>query len=108
MTRSEFLALMKFPVEWDQYGMYPDELFRWQVSAYQQGHEEASEHDRNGAFHWWLRRNPSKQQLEMLLLLARVDPDEALAQDVRAYLRKAQHFDSDLAKIDAELFGGVG
>jgi hypothetical protein len=105
MTRSQFLALMKFPPEWDEYGMYPEELFQWQASGYEQGHEEASEHDRNGAFHWWLRRNPSKDQLEKLLRLARADPDAALGQDVRAYVRKADRFDSDLARIDAELFG---
>jgi hypothetical protein len=104
MTRSDFLSLMHFPIEWDRYGMYPDELFEWQISGYQPGHEEASEHDRNGAFHWWLRRNPSKSELEKLIRLARLDPEAALGEDVRGYLRKAERFDSDLAKLDEELF----
>lgn len=104
MTRLQFLELMKFPAEWDQYGMYPEELFQWQIAGYEPGHEEASEHDRNGAFHWWLRQNPSKEELEKLLRLARVDPDAGLGQDVRTYIRKALCFDSDLERIDAELF----
>ena len=51
MTKIEFLKLMRFPTEWDTLGMYPDELFAFQLAHYEPGHEEGAEHDRNGAFH---------------------------------------------------------
>jgi hypothetical protein len=88
MTKDEFLELMRFPHEWKTLNMYPDELFTWQVSNYEPGHEDASEHDRNGAFHWWLRQNPTEAQLMNLLKLAAADPDSYLGNDVRGYILK--------------------
>lgn len=106
MTKFEFLKVMRFPKEWEVLGMYPDDLFNWQVSGYEPGHEQAPEHDRNGAFHWWLRRNPSKIELEKLLRLAAADPDPFLAGDLRDRIRKATAFDADLAALDRKLFPG--
>jgi hypothetical protein len=103
MTKNEFLDLMSFPKEWNSLGMYPDELFEWQVTHYQVGHEEAAEHDRNGAFHWWLRRNPTRDQLERLLRLAIIDPDAHLRSDVLRHIRAAAVFDAGLAGIESEL-----
>jgi len=104
MTKSEFLKLLGFPSEWMAFGMYPDELFQWQLSGYEPGHEDAAEHDRNGAFHWWLRKTPSKAELESLLRLAACDPDPMLGNDLRQYIRKAPAFDEMLAELDRELF----
>lgn len=104
MKKLEFLRLMKFPIEWDSMGMYPDELFQWQSSLYEPGHEAGSEHDRNGAFHWWLKRSPTKDVLEKLLRLAALDPDSLLGNDLRQYIRKADAFDNDLAVLDKALF----
>lgn len=104
MTKSEFLKLMRFPTEWVLLGMYPDELFQWQLAGYQPGHEEGAEHDRNGAFHWWLRRQPSRTELENLLRLAALDPDPMLGDDLRQYIRKATAFDEQVAALDRELF----
>lgn len=103
MTKMEFLKLMKFPTEWETFGMYPDDLFQSQVSRYEVGHEEGSEHDRNGAFHWWLRRELNREQLEKLLRLTILDPDVALGADVRTYIRKAAAFDSELAMLESKL-----
>lgn len=103
MTKIEFLKLMSFPAEWDSLGMYPDELFQWQLSGYRLGHEDAAEHDRNGAFHWWLRRYPTRDQLERLLKLAILDPDPHIGADVRRYIRMAPAFDAQLSKLEAEL-----
>lgn len=83
--------------------MYPDDLFQWQVSRYELGHEEASEHDRNGAFHWWLRRDPNRDQLELLLRLAILDPDPLLAADVRKHIRQAEAFDDSLTALEDKL-----
>jgi hypothetical protein len=104
MTKGEFLRLMRFPEEWLELGMYPDELFQWQLSGYEVGHEDGAEHDRNGAFHWWLRRQPTRSQLENLLRLAALDPDCQLADDLRKYIANASTFDSGLAALDKELF----
>jgi hypothetical protein len=105
MTRSEFLAKMRFPPEWESLEMYPDDLFSWQISSYVPGHEQSPEHDRNGAFHWWLRKAPSSRELAKLLRLVALDPDIALASDVRGHIRQSKSFDSDLANLERQLFG---
>lgn len=79
--------------------MYPDELFEIQVSNYKPGHEEGSEHDRNGAFHWWLRRNPSKEQLIKLAKLTHLDPDQLMANDVKNYIKNATNYDNEVGEI---------
>ena len=103
MTRDGFMALMKYPELWRSLEMYPDELFHEQLAGYLPGHEEGCEHDRNGAFHWWLRREPSKLDLEKLLRLSYADPDIALGEDVRNYLRQADGFDEELREFEAKL-----
>ena len=90
MTKDEFLQLMRFPIEWDSLGMYPQELFEAQVARYEPGDERGSEHDRNGAFHWWLRKGLTKHQVELLRRLSHLDPDPLLGQDMRRYLDDPQ------------------
>lgn len=104
MTKEQYLQLMRFPSEWVVFEMYPDELAEWQIAGYELGHEEASEHDRNGAFHWWLRRSPNKNTLEKLLRLAALDPDPYLGNDLRNYIQQAPAFDASLADLDKILF----
>lgn len=104
----EFLALMKFPREWSDWDMYPVSLFWQQIKLYQPGHEQDSETDRCGAFHWWLRRNPSRDQLERLLRLAALDPDVRLAGDVYKQVRSAKGFDSEMAALAELLFNPQG
>jgi len=90
MNKTEFLLLMKFPIEWELWGLYPDELFEAQLALYCVGDEAGSEHDRNGAFHWWLKRGPSLDILDKLALLADKDPDQVMAKDVRKYILQAK------------------
>jgi len=89
MNKSEYLSLMKFPPEWQSWGLYPDELFLGQVSLYRPGDEAGSEHDRNGAFHWWLKQNPSLEVLQKLLLLTGMDSDQIMAADARRHIEQA-------------------
>jgi len=89
MNKSDFLSLMKFPSQWQEWGLYPDELFLGQLALYRPGDEAASEHDRNGAFHWWLKRNPDMDVLNKLLLLTQLDSDQIMAGDARKYIEKA-------------------
>lgn len=98
-TKEEFLQLLEYPAEWLDHDMYPNELFEFQVQHYSPGHEVGAEHDRNGAFHWWLKRQPSKQQLLRLVQLSALDPDPLLGADVRAYLRKAANADPEVINL---------
>jgi len=104
MSKLEFLRLMKFPREWVDLDMYPDELFNIQAPRYQPGHELGAEHDRNGAFHWWLHREPTKSHLRYLLMLASLDPDPLLGQDLRQYIRRAKSFDDEASALEQQLF----
>jgi hypothetical protein len=90
MNKTEFLVLMKFPLEWEQWDLYPDELFEAQLGLYRPGDEAGSEHDRNGAFHWWLKRHPNLDTLNKLALLADKDPDQVMAEDARKYIDQAR------------------
>jgi hypothetical protein len=86
MNKSEFLNLLDYPIEWLEWEMYPDELFEEQLWKYRKGDESGSEHDRNGAFHWWLKRDPTADQLRKLVLLTFTDPDPFVGADVRKYI----------------------
>lgn len=96
MTRHEFMVLMRFPRRWEELEMYPEELFQEQIRGYEPGHEEGAEHDRNGAFHWWLRRDPDKSVLLKLVELSALDPDPLMAADVQSYIRRAKDCDAEV------------
>lgn len=74
-------------MEWLNLDMYPDLLFLKQLNGYEVGHEDSSEHDRNGAFHWWLKKKPSKDELMKLVRLALIDPDQFLSEDIIRYIK---------------------
>lgn len=101
MSKNQFIKMMHFPCEWMIYSMYPDELFYNQINNYRAGDEEGCEHDRNGAFHWWLRKEPSEDELIKLIKLTYLDPDPLMASDVHNYIRLAKNF-SD--KVEVFLF----
>ena len=98
-TKSEFLELMKFPNEWADWEMYPDELFLGgQLDSYTQGSENASEHYRNGAFFYWLKKEPTKEQLSKLVKLTYLEPDEHVGKYVRGYILKASNCDDEIKR----------
>lgn len=90
---------MKFPKEWLDYGMYPEDLWEFQKNGFDEEHVEASEHDRNGAFHWWLRKDPTKDELIKLVKLTFLDPDPIMAADVRSHIRKHPNADQDVIDL---------
>lgn len=94
MERIEFMRLMEFPEGWLEPGMYPQDLFEGQLASYTPGSEAASEHFRNGAFHWWLKRAPTEDQLIKLAALSRADPDQLMGKDVQKYIRLAAAYTS--------------
>jgi hypothetical protein len=99
MTKSEFLKLMSYPAEWLEWDMYPDELWEKQFQMYREGDERGSEHDRNGAFHWWLRQNITADQLKKLILLTFKDPDPIVAEDVRKHIGTRRDLPLDLRQL---------
>jgi hypothetical protein len=88
MKKSEFLSLMGYPAEWLEWNMYPDELFERQLDMYRAGDERGAEHDRNGAFHWWLKQDITADQLAKLVALTFKDPDSIMAEDVRKHIER--------------------
>ncbi len=88
MTHTDWLKLMQFPREWTVWQLIPAELAAVQLSGYERGHEQAPEHDRHGAFQWWLKRSPSSEVLVQLAQLSWLDPDQPMAQYVRECIAK--------------------
>jgi hypothetical protein len=69
------------------------------IAAYEPGMEHASEHDRNGAFHWWLKTLPDKAVLTQLIALSYLDPDQLMAADIRSYIALAAHADKEICEL---------
>lgn len=91
MDKAQYLTLMELHPKWQEYDLLPSELIGQLIGMYEPGMESASEHDRNSFFHWWLKRNPSKEVLAQLLELSELDPDQVMAGDVRRYIRMQLH-----------------
>ncbi len=85
--------MMGFPSEWEEWEMYPEELFKLQLDGYSPGNESGSEHDRNGAFHWWLAKSPNSEALLKLAKLSWLDPDQIMAEDARKHIERASSAD---------------
>jgi len=99
MNKAEFLSLMCYPSEWLEWDMYPDDLFEKQLSLYQPVDERGAEHDRNGAFHWWLKQTLTDNQLTKLVALTFRDPDPIMAADVRKYIKRRTDLSPEVKKL---------
>ncbi len=100
MTLDDYLRLMHFPPEWQEFGMLPSSAWISEaIGTYEPGNENASEHDRNGAFHYWLKQCPSKEQLRILVRLSFLDPDQVMADDVRRYIAEAGTCDDEIRRF---------
>lgn len=99
-SKEEFARLMDYPREWLDWDMLADEVFSGQVSEYTPGSERASEHYRNGAFHWWLKKKiPTKEQLKKLVELTFLDPDPLMGEDVRTHIAKSKNCDDEIRAL---------
>jgi hypothetical protein len=99
MTKLQFMRRMHFPAEWQSWDMYPGELYQRQLESYQPGNERASEHFRNGAFHWWLKRDLSDALLIKLIFLTARDPDRLMARDVRGHILRRPALPTRIAEF---------
>ena len=96
MTRSEYLRLMHFAPEWEEWGLISNEWLEGAMSTYEQGMENASEHDRNGQFHWRIKRDPSMEELVLLSKLSWLEPDHQMAEGWRDYIRQANNYSPEV------------
>jgi hypothetical protein len=101
MDIESYLALMHFHPKWKEYGLVPADQLQLLMESYEPGMEDASEHDRNGVFHWWLKQSPSKDVLLKLVELSYLDADQLMADDVRRHITKSERFDSEVAQAIA-------
>jgi hypothetical protein len=102
-----YLKLAGFHERWREYGLLPAELIDQLRSTFKPGMEEASEHDRNGVFHWWLKRNPSKDVLVKLVELSFLDDDQIMAADVRKHVAQCSSYDSEVESLIRERGAGL-
>jgi len=96
---ASYLGVMQFHSKLLEYGMLPEELVNQLCASYELGMEAASEHDRNGIFHWWLRSAPSKDVLLKLVELSFLDPDQLMAEDVRAHIARSASCDEEVLRL---------
>lgn len=86
ISKEDFLELMKFPAGWGE--LYTDELAGIQVGCYVPGAENSPEHFRFGAFCWWEKNLKTKEQLDKLIELTYLDPDQGMGAHARVRLSK--------------------
>jgi len=98
VNRDTYIKLMKFPAEWTEWDMLPVESIRQMIETYKPGMENASEHDRHGAFQWWLKGRPTPEQLVMLARLSWLDPDEAMGGYVRECIAQIPNLSADVVE----------
>lgn len=103
MNKSEFLKLMNFPKEWVEWDMYPDELAEIQMKDYKKGNEDSSEHDRFGAFNWWIAYADNEEQLIKLFKLSILEPDKLMADSVRQRMKKSKLYGNKMDAIFLDL-----
>lgn len=100
MTQAEFLKLMRYPREWLEWEMLPDELISGQMAEYEAGSSRAPEGYRSAAFHFWLRANPSKDILLKLIRLSYLDPEPLMSYCLRKdHIANAENVDEDVAQV---------
>lgn len=99
MKKAEFLKKLKFPQEWLSLELYPEDLFKIQISEYEPKHVHSSEHTRNGAFTWWFHQNPSADILKNLALASLAEPDLSLRKDIQQRIRESKNFNEEVDLI---------
>ena len=88
ICKEHFLKMMRFPNKWSEWDMYPDELYIIQVTDYEPGTEEGSEHYRYGAFQWWLRQELKLDIIQKYFKLTELDPDKLMGEEARNDLNR--------------------
>lgn len=80
--------------------MVPDEEYiSDHIFHLKPGMEHTPEHARHEAFHYWLAREPSSQQLEKLAKLSLLDPDAEMGESIRAEILKFGNCNEELREF---------
>jgi hypothetical protein len=87
MDHDSYLRLMKFPPEWSEWRLLPEQVIDDLIHSYEPGNENASEHDRHGVFQWWIHHGATQAQLIALARLSWLDPDQLMGNYVRECMR---------------------
>jgi len=103
--KKSFMNFLDFPLEWLEFGLYPDELFVLQMKnvlanenlseneiEHRQKLGMGSEHYRYGAF-WWVIKNMGYSVLDKLLLAMEKDPDSAMRLTALNELEKLKKYE---------------
>lgn len=97
MNKNAFIKLMRYPREWVEWDMLPDELINEQLAQFKPG--SSAERYRTDAFHFWLRREPSKAILLKLIRLSYLDPDPLMAYCLRKdHIARAENVDEEVSR----------
>lgn len=100
MKTEDYLELMRFPKEWQEWQMVPDEEYiADHIFHLKPGMEHTPEHARHEAFHYWLAREASVEQLELLAKLTFVDPDAEMGESIRAEILKMGKCTDELREL---------
>jgi hypothetical protein len=103
MKTDDYLELMRFPTEWQEWDMVPDDDYiADRIFHLKPGNEHTPEHARHEAFHYWLAREPSSDQLQLLAKLSLLDPDAEMGESIRAEILKLGNCTDDLRAMIAE------
>lgn len=104
MNTDDYLELMRFPEEWKEWALVPDEEYiSDHIFHLKPGMEHTPEHARHEAFHYWLAREPSTERLEKLARLSALDPDAEMGESIRAEILKLPNCDDALRELIAEM-----
>jgi len=100
MNTDEYLELMRFPMEWKECNLVPDEDFIKEfILALKPHQEHVPEHYRHEAFHYWLVQRPATDVLEKLTNLTYADPDQELGKSIRAEILKQPNCSDELRQL---------
>jgi hypothetical protein len=91
-TKTRLAELLEFPKEWLEWEMYPDEVFVEHRKQFLPGNESDSENERNEAFHYWLSRELTEDQLLKLVKLSQLDPDPLMAKEIQKHIEQHKNY----------------
>lgn len=97
--KNRLAKILHFPQEWLAWKMYPDKIFLEHRKLFQPGNESDSENERSEAFHYWLSRELTEDQLIKLVKLSQLDLDPMMAEKIRAHIRKHKNCTLTVKKL---------
>ena len=98
-TKNRLAELLEFPKEWLEWKMYPEEVFLEHRREFLPGNESDAENERNEAFHYWLSKELTEDQLLKLVQLSQLDPDPLMAKNIRSHIQEHKNCTSKVKEL---------